>query len=188
MRPVLQRVLIALGLAASLSACLHSPAPQYQPGNANLTLLRAQPEAKLAVDAFQATGKVENSRLGLRGNSMTGAGDGTFSTYLQQALEAELRNANRLDPDAKLRLSGELLENKLDASSGSTGRASIQARFVLTRDGKVVYDKPLRAEHEWKSSFMGAIAVPAAMENYVATVQKLVGLLVADPDFVEATR
>lgn len=35
---------------------------------------------------------------------------------------------------------------------------------------------------------MGRVAVPAAMENYVATLQKLIGVLLVDPEFVEATR
>lgn len=182
---------LAAGLLALLvlSGCVHTPAPTYAPGNDNLMALRAHPGGKLAVDGFEAAPKVANTRLGLRGNSMSGGGeDGTYTSYLQQALEAELRNAGRFDPASEIRVSGVLLANELDASGARTGKASIRARFVVTRDGVVVFDKPLQADHEWESSFMGMIAVPAAMENYVATLQKLIGALVADPAFVEASR
>ena len=183
------RLLAAAALTALLLVgCVSTPAPAYAPGNDNLTVLRGQPGARLAVDAFQAAPGVANDRLGLRGNSMSGGSDGTFTTYLQQALEAELRNANRHDAGSTIRVSGELLANRLDASGARTGKASIRARFVVTRGGAVAYDKPLQADHQWESSFIGALAVPTAMENYVATLQKLIGALVADPAFVEASR
>jgi len=185
------RIALTAGLSSLLLVlvgCVHTPAPTYAPGNDNLMALRAQPGARLAVDRFEAAPGVPNTRLGLRGNGMSGGSDGTYTTYLQQALEAELRNANRLDPESGSRISGVLLANELNAAGARTGTASIRARFVVTRDGVVAYDKPLQADHEWESSFIGAIAVPAAMENYVATLQKLIGVLLADPDFVEASR
>jgi len=188
MRPRLAFAAALPALLLVLVGCVHTPAPTYAPGNDNLMALRAQPGAKLAVDGFEAAPKVPNTRLGLRGNSMSGGSDGTYTTYLQQALEAELRNANRLDPASGTRISGVLLANGLDAAGARTGKASVRARFVVTRDGVVAYDKPLQADHQWESSFIGMIAVPAAMENYVATIQKLIGVLLADPDFVEASR
>lgn len=184
------RLALAAALPALLflSGCVTTPAPGYAPGNDNLMALRAQAGSKLAVDDFEAAADVPDKRLSLRGNGMTGGSDGTYSTYLQDALEAELRNANRYDRTSTTRISGVLLANELDASGTRTGEASVRARFVVTRDGVVAYDKPLQADHEWESSFIGALAVPMAMENYVATVQKLIGLLVADPEFVEASR
>lgn len=178
----------ALPALLLLGGCVTTPAPAYAPGNDTGVVLRGQPGAKLGVDTFQAAPDVANSRLSLRGNGMTGGSDGTYATYLQQALEAELRNANRYDHASTTRVSAVLLANKLDASGARTGKASIRARFVVTRDGVVAYDHPLQADHQWESSFIGALAVPTAMENYVATVQKLIGLLVADPGFTEATR
>jgi len=176
-----------LAALVTLAACA-SAAPAYQPGVANLQVLRAG-TTPIAVDDFAAAVGVNDSRLGLRADAMTGAAnDGAFSTYLQQALETELRNAGRFDADAGLRLSGVLIENRLDASGFSIGRASVGARFVLTRDGVVIYDKAHNVEHEWESSFMGALAIPAAMQGYAGAMQKLTGQLFADPTFVEATR
>ena len=51
----------------------------------------------------------------------------------------------------------------------------------------MVYDKSFEAQHEWESSFIGALAIPAAMDNYAGAVQKLVGMLFADADFSSST-
>lgn len=187
MRRAIRSVAVAATLLA-LAACGSTPAPAYQPSIANLQALRVGMKP-IGVDDFSAAAGVNDSRLGVRADSMTGAGgDGAFSTYLQQALETELRNAGRFDAEAGLRLSGVLIENRLDASGFSVGRASVGARFVLTRDGVVIYDKAHNVEHEWESSFMGALAIPAAMQGYAGAMQKLTGQLFADPTFVEATR
>lgn len=186
-RRAIRAVVVPAALSA-LAACVTAPAPAYQPGIANLQALRVN-ATPIGVDDFAADVGVNDSRLGIRADAMTGGGgDGAFSTYLQQALEAELRNAGRLDPAAGLRLSGTLTKNHLDANDLSVGRASIGARFVLTRGGRIVYDKVHSVDHQWESSFLGAIANPAAVQGYVATVQKLTGQLFTDPAFVEATR
>ncbi|MFN3668099.1 MAG: hypothetical protein ACK4VY_02225 [Brevundimonas sp.] len=181
------RVVGALAALSTLAACVHEPAPTYQPGLASLQALRAGTTA-IGVDDFGAGAGVNDSRHIMRGNSMTGGSDGAYSTYLQEALETELRNAGRLDAAARLRLSGTLTANQLDATGFSIGQASVGARFVLTRDGQVVYDKVHTVDHQWESSFLGAVAIPAAMQGYAATVQKLTHELFSDPAFQAATR
>ena len=44
----------------------------------------------------------------------------------------------------------------------------------------------LEIEHQWDSSFMGAVAISAAIDNYSAAVQKLLHVLLSDPDFAKA--
>jgi hypothetical protein len=58
---------------------------------------------------------------------------------------------------------------------------------MVDRSGQVVFDKMLSATQQWDSSFIGAIAVPMAVQNYAGAVQKLVGVLLADSDFQHAT-
>lgn len=182
------RIGAVIAAASALAACVTAPAPAYQPSIANLQVLRTG-TSTMGVDDFAADAGVNDRKLGVRADAMVGAGtDGAFSTYLQEALEKELRNAGRFDAASGQRLSGTLTVNRLEAADISVGRASIAARFVLTRDGRVVYDKVQVADHQWESSFMGAVANPAAMQGYVATVQKLIGQLFADPAFVEASR
>lgn len=187
----MQRILkgsAPLAMTFMLAACVNTPAPTYQASIANLQTLRAG-TTLIGVDDFSAAAGVNDRSLNMRGSSMTGTGqDGAFSTYLQDALVTELRNAGRFDDAAALRLSGTLTVNRLSAEGFSTGNATAGARFVLTRDGRVVYDKVITAQHEWESSFIGAIAIPAAVQGYPATVQKLVSQLFTDPAFIEATR
>lgn len=182
---------LAIPAVLSLAACAHTPAPAYQAGVDSLVALRAAPaEARLAVGDFDAAPDVNDAKLGgMRGSSLSGASsDGLFSTYLQQALETELRQAGRLDPEAGLRLTGTLTENYMNATGSKEGIGRVSARFVLRRGDEVVFDKVLQAKHRWESSFMGAIAIPAAFSGYAATVQKLTRELFADPAFQAALR
>jgi len=54
-------------------------------------------------------------------------------------------------------------------------------------DGQTVHAGDIDASHEWESSFIGMIAIPAAVRNYVATVQKPLARPIADKDFTRAT-
>lgn len=179
---------LALMLALCMGGCVNLPTPTYQPGIDNTSALLATPSSGIGVGEFTAAESVDNRHVVMRGNTMSGAGDstGTYSGFLRAAIEAELRTAGRFDASSPIVISGELLRNDVDAASMSVGKARVDALFVVTRSGAVVYNRTLSAEHAWESSFFGAIAVPAAMQNYVATVQKLVGRLFSDPDFRKA--
>ncbi|AWV07584.1 hypothetical protein C9I47_1895 [Lysobacter maris] len=138
------------------------------------------------VAAFTAAKDVENRSLNVRGSHLHGGSDGTYATYLREALIAELVASGGYSADNELKLGGELVANDLSAGIG-TGNAKVGARFVLTRGGQTVFDKTLVSEHQWESSFIGAVAIPAAMDSYGAAVQKLIRELLTDPDFIEAS-
>lgn len=181
------RNLILGGMAALLVGCVTMPATTYQPSIDNTQALLRDGKSRLAVDAFAVAKDVDNKSLSVRGSQLTGGSDGTFSTYLRDAIQAELQTAGRYDAASATRISGTLTGNELDGSGVSTGHAKVSARFVVMRQQTKVYDKELTATHQWDSSFIGAIAIPAAMQNYTTTVQKLIGLLLADPDFVKVS-
>lgn len=179
------RLLLAACGVLALSACVTAPPPRYQPGIDNTqTLMRGGHDA-IAVGAFDAAPGVKNSDLNVRGSTLTGGSDGTFSAYLREALITELKTAGRYADTAGTRISGTLTDNRLDAAI-KTGSADVAAHFVVTRGGAKVYDKTLSAHETWESSFMGAVAIPAAMRNYASAVQKLLGKLFSDPDFDKA--
>jgi hypothetical protein len=162
--------------------CATIIAPTYQPGIENTETL-LQDRGKLAVDGFQAAAGVKNTALGVRGARLRAGSDGTFSTYLQDALIAELVTAGRHDAASTTVLSGTLTTNRLSAASTVTGSALLGAHFVVTREHEELYSKTINVEHTWQSSFMGAVAIPTAIQNYVTAMQKLVGQLFADPEF-----
>lgn len=175
-------------LPGLLAACASMPAPTYQPSVNTTQVLLEHREAQLAVGHFVASDGVPNTSLNVRGSQLSAGGnEGTFSDYLRNALITELKTAGRFDQKSQIRVEGVLASNKLNAGA-ATGSATVGARFVVTRANANVYDKTLTVNHTWDSSFMGAIAIPSAVQNYTGAIQKLVFKLVTDPDFVRATK
>jgi len=68
------------------------------------------------------------------------------------------------------------------------GSSTVAARFEVRRADRSLYEKSLTATHEWDSSFLGAIAIPAAMQHCALTVRKLLSQLFEDDAFRQAVR
>lgn len=174
-------------IALALSGCISTPAPRYNPSVDNSSLvLQHRPTAD--VGPFSAAAGVENRALSMRGSRLQGGSDGTYATYLRDAVIAELQVAGGYVPGSRARIEGELTHNSLNVAGIKVGKAEVGARFIVRRGGVVAYDRSLRATHEWESSFIGALAIQAGIDNYGTTVQKLIGQLLADPAFIDATR
>ena len=58
----------------------------------------------------------------------------------------------------------------------------------MTRGGDVTYRATKSARYEWASVYPGDVAIPRAMTNYQAGVQRLIAAFIADPAFVAALR
>ena len=83
-------------------------------------------------------------------------------------------------------MSGCATHNKLNAAGASTGNSKVAARFAVSRSGKVVYDKLITAQREWSSSFIGAIAIPEAINQYTHMYTRLIEQLFGDEEFTTA--
>jgi hypothetical protein len=83
---------------------------------------------------------------------------------------------------------GELISSSgLFATLGTDpADATVAATFVVTRNGASVYDKLISVAHEWDSSFIGAIAIPEAINQYTQMYARLLEKLFADEDFKKA--
>ena len=68
----------------------------------------------------------------------------------------------------------------------STGKGRLAAKIQVRRDGRTLFDKEVVAEASWESSFVGAIALPAAINQYGALYKTLVGKLFDDAEFKRA--
>lgn len=112
---------------------------------------------------------------------------GSYADYLAEALKQELDDAQLLNPNSQIEVSAVLLRNSLDAGI-SIGVAEVEARFVVRKAGELKYEKVKIAKLTWESSFVGDIAVPLAQQNYLKVMQKLIGLLLSDPEFISALR
>lgn len=169
-----------------LGGCVSQPAMTYQASIDNTEVLLAHPTGKLSVGHVDAAAGVANAHLSVRGSELTGGSDGTFAGYLHDALTTELKAAGRFDASSATRIDATLTHNELDGGAVKNAKAVLAARFVVSKDGKTAYDKILTASHQWESSFIGAVAIPAAFQNYPAAMQKLVAKLFNDPEFIQA--
>ena len=70
----------------------------------------------------------------------------------------------------------------------STGRTLVSAHFQVMHAGQTVFDKTLKDEHTWESSFIGAVAIPRALNEYQPGYANLLGQLYKDRDFLRACR
>jgi hypothetical protein len=119
------------------------------------------------------------------GNTLASPIDNSFAQYLKETLRVELEAANLLDSNSQTQITGVLMDSMLDPAI-SVGKGHLQARFVVKRADAVKYDRVLEVNSEWESSFMGAVAIPAAVQNYQLMYRKLVGQLFDDPSFRKA--
>jgi hypothetical protein len=117
----------------------------------------------------------------MRGSTVT-PNDGTFSNDLRNVLVANLKAAGLYDESSDAVITGQLTDSQVDAAMG-TGTGRLAARFIVTRGGRKAFDKEVVADAKWESSFIGAVAIPMAMQQYGGLYQALAGKLFADPEF-----
>jgi len=90
------------------------------------------------------------------------------------------------DESSSTTISGVLLENHPDASGINIGVADLSAEFFISVDDEEAYRQVHSIHHEWDSSFLGAVAIPRANDNYVIAVRQLLLQLFTDPEFIRA--
>jgi hypothetical protein len=176
-------------LCGLLGACGQVPL-NYRPTASNVETLRTANMAAVQVGAFAlAPGKpasLDQSVLP-RGTIVVSPINNSFALFLKDALTQELRAAGKLDPNAPIVISGLLTHTALDAPMG-TGKGALAASFSVVRDGRRVFNKELEERAEWPSSFVGADAVPTAVNQFTDLYKKLIGQLLNDRDFKQATQ
>lgn len=155
----------------------------------NIRLAKSSGMEPVSVGSFQpAQGKsdVLEKPLVIRATQLAAPG-GSFSGYLKETLETELLAAGLLNSAANLKVEGFLTDRQVDGGMGE-GSASLSARFIVSRGNRQVYDRELGVKATWDSSFAGAVAIPAAINEFTLLYRKLVGRLLSDPEFVSAVK
>lgn len=186
MKKMIRLAVIAAAAAVSLQltgcASLNMSAPQ--PTADNVAKVRAMSMAPASVGTFTvAPAKAGSDKsVSMRGANTLQAPGGSFAQYLGESLKTELQAAGMLDPAASTVITGTLTNTDLDAAIG-TGTAKLAARFVVTRAGAVKFDNELSVDSSWESSFIGAVAIPLAAQNYEGLYRKLVSKLLDDAAF-----
>lgn len=187
MKTTIQR-LAAIAALITLTGCASVTMPPAAPSAANAEKLRAVKLVPAQLGSFKlAAGKpaaMDTTLGGLRGSSLNPA-NGSFARQLRDEIAAELNAAGLLDPNSGIVIEGQLTDSMVDAAIG-TGKGRLAARIQVKRDSKISFDKEIVAEASWESSFVGAIALPAAINQYGALYKTLVGKLFDDVDFKAA--
>jgi hypothetical protein len=112
----------------------------------------------------------------------------SYAAYLADALQQELQLAGKVDAKSKVIITGVLLKNDIAAGGFSTNSGQIEAEFVVMNDGKERFRGTQRAELSWDGSFIGAVAIPKAQQQYPLLVQKLLTQLFSDAAFIAALK
>jgi len=187
MRTVRLAAIAAASLA--LAACAMTPLPPPTATMDNIQAVRAANLAPVKVGDFTpAPGRPTemDHSVSVRAG-VQDAPNGSFARFLGDTLAAQLKGAGKLDPNSTLVISALVTDTHVD-SAMPTAHAALAAKFTLTRNGKVVFEKTLNVQSSWDSAFVGAVAIPDAFNHYAELFSKLVGVLLADPDFRAAAR
>jgi hypothetical protein len=169
-----------------LSACA-TTAPRYEANHAAISDLKTSTLAGVTVRDFTANPdrKVKVETLTLRGGSFKSP-YGTFAKYVTAALREELERGGATAAGPGPVIDGVLVRNEINAAGFSTGYADIELALNVRRDGQLVYQASKTAHHEWQSSFVGAVAIPRAMQNYHVVIRKVLAEFYSDQAFVLA--
>jgi hypothetical protein len=166
-----------------------APVPPPQATLANIQTLRAGAFAPLRVGEFTpgpGAPTTMDRKITVRAGTQA-APNGSYARFLGDTFAAELAGAGKLDPNSALVLSGVLIQTHVDSAMPEAS-ASLAAHLTLKRGDAVAFEKDLDVQATWPSSFMGAVAIPDAFNQYNALFPKLVTRLLADPDFQAAAR
>jgi hypothetical protein len=178
--------ILSLFVVALLAGGCTSVVPKYSPSLENVQALKNAGSPKARIGAFSDTPEV--NRITLRGGPLASPIGGSYGAYLADAIRQEFDLAKALDPASTVEVSGVLLKNDVNVANIITGSAIVEARVVVKKGAQTRFDKVKTATMEWDSSYFGAVAIPRGRENYPLVVQKLIGQLFADGEFLQALK
>ncbi|HEX4183703.1 MAG TPA: hypothetical protein VHY34_10645 [Caulobacteraceae bacterium] len=184
--------LLALAsMASTLSACALPALPPPDATMANIQAVRVGGLPPMQVGAFSpAPGAPTemDSQITVRAGIQPAPG-GSYAKYLGEVLAADLKAAGKLDPNTDLVVSGVVVDTHVDSGmpAGAAG-AKLAAKFTLVKAGKTVFDKTLSVNAVWNSEFIGAVAIPDAVNHYMGLFPALANKLFTDPDFIAASK
>jgi hypothetical protein len=179
--------LFAVAAALLASGCVSTDIDAVPASLETLQALRRSNVPPLALGSFAAAKGISARSINIRGSTMNAANGSDFPTFLSQVFASELRAAGKFDPASSLLLSGVLTESRASENMAK-GTASLSATMTLTRGSVHLFSKSYRVESEWKSDFIGALAIPDAFRNYNALYALLVRQAMTDPEMLAAMR
>lgn len=185
-RPVMMAILILFGIIGSGCSLM---APKYTASIDNVQRLKDAGDFAAKVGKFDSSSDKSNANpISLRGSSLSSPYEDSYAVYLVEAIKQELILAGKLKPDTDVEISGLLLKNDMDTSGFIIATGDVEARFVVKKGEIERYNQIKTIHQEWESSFLGSVAIPRAQEQYPRLVQRLLEVLYADNDFLQALK
>ncbi len=182
----MQTRVLACWLLLALTGCASGPIGVHQPAIANVELLRGINAVAVGDFGLAATAPPSiDKSVSSRGSVLSSPRGNSFADYLRDSLLIELRTAGRYDASSPVVIASSLTRNELNTGV-STGDATLAATVTVTRNGITVYEKTVTKQHTWKSSFVGAVAIPEAINQYTEMFTRWLAALYGDEDFRKA--
>lgn len=179
---------VVILIIVNMMGCVAITVPPPSASADTLIMLRMAKLQPVSVGKFgvsaNADPRIDISLSGLRGSSIHPT-HGGFSQQLREVIITELQAAGLYDTNADIEIKAELTDNRVNAAI-SEGSGTLAANFIVLDAGNKIYEKHLSYESKWDSSFIGAIAIPKAMDEYLALYQKLAAKFFSDPDLKTA--
>jgi hypothetical protein len=178
-------ILAVCFVSVLLSGCVQMTMGPHQATLQNIDLLKKPEISPMNVGSFglaQGKDPAVNVNVSIRGSTLSPANGALLSDYLKDAVTTELKAAGKYESSSNLIVKGLLTESQVDAPIG-TGTGSLGANFTMTRSGKVVYDRTHQVNAAWPSAFIGAEAIPTAVNEYTSLFKKLITRLFEDKEF-----
>jgi hypothetical protein len=178
----MKKIIVLTSVIAMLSGCAMS-APSYTPSVSSIQAIKSSGSSSVAVTKTSVA-KPALNKISLRGTTLKSP-TGDYATYLEQALKKELSDAGLLDEKSDTVINTTLTKNQIDTGMAQ-GTGNIAAIFSVTKAGNKVFEKEIAVTEVWESSFVGAIAIPNAVNAYPTLVNKLITNLFSDKEFLAA--
>jgi hypothetical protein len=174
-------------IAMQMTGCANLKMSTPSASLENTATLRSANMTPVNVGTFTATGAAMGSKdksISIRGgNSVESPVGPSFTEYLRETVKVEMAAAGLLDEKSSTVITGTMIDSDLESGNGS---GYLVARFVVTRDGTVRFDRELKTTTTWESSFIGAVAIPAAAHGYESLYRMMATKLINDAEFRKA--
>lgn len=180
--------MVSIMVVFSVVGCVGIKTPTYSSDYVAIDALKAYKLKKIAVEDV-APKDVEDkvNKITLRGANLV-VENGTFATYLQNALINDLKEISIYDKNSSTKLNVTILKNDIDVSSFSTGIGEMEIALRVDGANGVLIEKNYSAVTQFDSAFGAIVAVPKGQSEYPKLVQKLLATVYGDPQFINAIK
>lgn len=182
------KLIAAAAVMVFFSGCAQIKAPAYSPDYAVVDDLKGLDIGQTSVGNFtpRDPGAAVN-KIWLRAMRMESP-SGTFVQYLEDAIRYDLKEVGVYDPSSTTVINASVLRNEIDLSGLSQGYGRMEVEINVAKQGQVIFSKNYRANTQFESSLIGAVAIPKGQNAYPLLVRELLKKVYMDPEFIAAVR